>query len=63
LLGIVLQRTRRGRARSAGSHRGGRLLTADKTMDRTAEATPTQQTTDRPRGRGSRTSSHAPILD
>ena len=39
-LGVVLQRARRGRARSAGSHRGDRLLTANRTMDRTAEAYP-----------------------
>src|SRR5215208_6873951 len=40
LLGVVLQWTGRGRAGAAGGHRGGGLLAADKTMDRTARAYP-----------------------
>ena len=34
--GVVLQRAGRGRTRTAAGHRGGGLLAADTTMDRTA---------------------------
>jgi hypothetical protein len=40
LLGVVLQRTGRGRAGAAGGHRGGGLLAADRITDRTARAYP-----------------------
>src|SRR5215218_2297030 len=36
--GVVLQRARRGWTRTAAGHRGGGLLAADTTMDRTARA-------------------------
>ena len=36
--GVVLQRAGRGRTRTAAGHRGGGLLAADTTMDRTARA-------------------------
>ncbi len=39
-LGIVLQRAGCWRAGAAAGHRGGGLLAADRTMDRTAEAYP-----------------------
>ena len=38
--GVGLQRAGRGRAGAAGGHRGGGLLAANKTMNRTAEAHP-----------------------
>jgi hypothetical protein len=39
-LGVGLQWARRGWARTSSGHRTGRLLAADRTMDRTAEAYP-----------------------